>query len=115
MFFASRTHDPRIVAVVVKYVVIADYLFTTPSIILQPASGLWLVYRAGFDLSSRWLLWSIVLYLLAGACWLPVVWMQIRMRDMAREAAAAAAALPDRYWRFLKIWVALGIVAFFAL
>jgi uncharacterized membrane protein len=115
MFFASRTRDPRVVAVVVKYVVIADYLFTTPTILLQPASGLWLVYRAGFDLSSRWLLWSIVLYLLAGACWLPVVWMQIRMRDMAREAVAEGSPLSDRYWRFLKIWVALGIVAFLAL
>jgi uncharacterized membrane protein len=115
MFFASRTHDPRVVAVVVKYVVIADFLFTTPTMILQPASGLWLVYRAGFDFASTWLVWSIVLYLLAGACWLPVVWMQIRMRDMAAQAAAARAPLPDRYWRYLRIWVALGVVAFVAL
>jgi uncharacterized membrane protein len=115
MFFASRTRDPRVVAVVVKYVVIADYLFTTPTIILQPASGLWLVYRAGFDLGSAWLVWSIILYLLAGACWLPVVWMQIRMRDMAAQAAAARGGLPQRYWQYLRIWVALGIVAFVAL
>jgi uncharacterized membrane protein len=115
MFFASRTRDARAIAVVVKYVVIADWMFTTPTIILQPASGLWLVHLAGFDLRAPWLLWSIVLYLLAGACWLPVVWMQIRMRDMAVEAARQSAALPAQYWRFLRWWVALGIVAFFAL
>jgi uncharacterized membrane protein len=115
MFFASRTRDPHVIAVVVKYVVIADWLFTTPTIILQPASGLYLVQKAGFDLSSTWLLWSILLYLLAGAAWLPVVWMQIRMRDMAQDAASRQVAIPERYWRFLRAWVALGCVAFVAL
>jgi uncharacterized membrane protein len=115
MFFASRTRDPKVIAVVVRYVVIADWLFTTPTIILQPASGLLLVHMAGFPLQTPWLLWSIALFLLAGAAWLPVVWMQIQMRDMAREAALASAPLPARYWRFLRLWVALGIVAFVAL
>ncbi len=115
MFFASRTRDVHAIAVVVRYVVIADWLFTTPTIILQPASGLWLVHLAGFDLRAPWLLWSIVLYFLAGACWLPVVWMQMRMRDMAVEAARQPRELPELYWRFLRWWVALGIVAFFAL
>lgn len=115
MFFASRTRDARVIAVVVKYVVIADWLFTTPTIVLQPATGLWLAYRAGFDLRSTWLMGSIVLYLLAGVCWLPVVWMQIRMRDMATEASQAGRELPERYSRFLRLWVALGVVAFLAL
>jgi uncharacterized membrane protein len=115
MFFASRTRDARATAVVVRYVVIADWLFTTPTIILQPLSGFWLVHLAGFDLRAPWLAWSIVLYLLAGACWLPVVWMQIRMRDMAAVAARESTELPAQYWRFLRWWVALGIVAFFSL
>jgi uncharacterized membrane protein len=115
MFFASLTRDPRVIAVVVRYVVIADFLFTTPTVILQPASGLWLVRLAGLDLRSDWLLWSIALYVLAGACWLPVVWMQIRMRDMANVAVAGGSAMPERYWRFLKVWVSLGVVAFVAL
>jgi uncharacterized membrane protein len=115
MFFASRTRDARATAVVVRYVVIADWLFTTPTIILQPLSGFWLVHLAGFDLRAPWLAWSIVLYLLAGACWLPVVWMQIRMRDMAAVAARESTELPTQYWRFLRWWVALGIVAFFSL
>jgi uncharacterized membrane protein len=115
MFFASRTRDPHVTAVVVKYVVIADWLFTTPTVILQPASGLWLVYKAGFPLSTPWIAWSIVLFFVAGAAWLPVVWMQLRMRDMAQQAASAGSPLPERYWRFLRRWVALGVVAFVAL
>jgi uncharacterized membrane protein len=115
MLFTSRTRDPRVIAAVVKYVVIADWVFTTPTILFQPASGFYLMHLLGVPFDSRWIVWSIVLYLLAGACWLPVVWMQIRMRDMARAAAAAGTALPDRYWRYLRRWVALGVVAFAAL
>jgi uncharacterized membrane protein len=115
MFFASRTRDARVVAVVVRYVVIADWAFTTPTIILQPLTGFYLVRIANFPLTSKWIVASIALYLLAGACWLPVVWMQIRMRDMARHAASSGAQLPARYWRFLRWWVALGIAAFLAL
>jgi uncharacterized membrane protein len=115
MFFASRTRDARVVASVVKYVVIADWLFTTPTMILQPASGFWLVQLAGFDLEAAWLLWSVLLYLLAGACWLPVVWMQIRMREMATAAARADRELPVTYWIYLRWWISLGVVAFFSL
>jgi uncharacterized membrane protein len=115
MFFASRTRDARAIAVVVRYVVIADWVFTTPTIILQPLTGFYLMHLANFPLSSTWIAASIALYLLAGAAWLPVVWMQMRMRDMAVQAAAAGGELPDRYWRFLRAWVALGIVAFLAL
>jgi uncharacterized membrane protein len=115
MFFTSLTRDARVVATVVRYVVIADYAFTTPTIIIQPLTGLYLIHLAGFPLSSTWIAVSIALYFLAGAAWLPVVWMQIKMRDMAKAAAANGAELPPRYWTFLKWWVALGIVAFGAL
>ena len=115
MFFASLTRDARVVATVVRYVVIADWVFTTPTIILQPLTGFYLVRIAHFPLTSKWIAASIALYLLAGACWLPVVWMQMHMRDMARQSASSGAELPARYWRFLRWWVALGIVAFLAL
>ena len=115
MFFASRTRDAHVIAVVVKYVVIADFLFTTPTIMLQPATGLYLARIAGFPLASPWIAKSIALYLVAGAAWLPVVWMQMKMRDMAMTAAAAGDPLPERYWQYLKGWVALGVVAFAAL
>lgn len=115
MFFTSLTRDVRATAIVVRYVVIADYAFTTPTIIIQPLTGLYLIHLAGFPLSSTWIVVSIALYFLAGAAWLPVVWMQIKMRDMAVAAAANGSELPQRYWNFLKWWVALGIVAFGAL
>jgi len=115
MFFASRTRDPRVVSAVVKYVVIADWCFTTPTVILQPLSGFYMVHLAGYPLTSTWLLWSMILFLVAGAAWLPVVWMQIQMRRMAQASAASGATLPELYWKYLRGWVALGIVAFVAL
>ena len=115
MFFASRTRDTRVVANVVKHVVIADWVFTTPAIIAQPATGFYLVHLAGYPLKTPWILWSVVLYLVAGAAWLPVVWMQMRMRDQAALAMNTGTELPERYWHYLRIWVALGVVAFFSL
>jgi uncharacterized membrane protein len=116
MFFASLTRDARVVARVVRYVVLADWLFTTTTIVFQPLSGAYMAHLAGWPLfGTRWLWMSILLYLLAGACWLPVVWLQIRMRAMAEAAAAADAPLPSAYWRCLRVWVALGIPAFLAL
>ncbi len=115
MFFASLSRDPRVVATVVRYVVIADWCFTTPTVILQPLSGFYMVHLAGYPLTSTWLLWSIILFLVAGAAWLPVVWMQIQMRRMAKESLANGTALPQQYWTYLRRWVALGVVAFAAL
>jgi uncharacterized membrane protein len=115
MYFTSRTRDSQVIAVVVRYVVVADWVFTTPAIILQPLTGFYLMHLAGFPLGTPWILWSVALYLLAGAAWLPVVWMQIELRNMAVAAANSGVPLPSRYWRFLRIWVALGVVAFSAL
>ena len=115
MLFASLDRDPRTVLFVVRYVVIADWLFTTTAVIVQPVSGLWLAHLAGFPLASTWLAVSIALYIVAGACWLPVVLMQVRMRDMARIAVAEGTALPPRYFSFFRAWVLLGIPAFLSL
>ena len=115
MYFTSRTRNPQVIAVVVRQVVIADWVFTTPTVILQPLTGLYLVHLASFPMTTPWIIWSVGLYLLAGAAWLPVVWMQMRMRDMAVAAAHAGEALPARYWQYLRIWVALGAIAFLSL
>jgi len=115
MFFASRTGDAATIAHVVRYVVIADWLFTTTTIIFQPLSGLYLAHIAQFPLASRWIVWSFVLYFVAGACWIPVVFLQIRMRRLADAAARANAPLPAAYTRLLRWWTALGVPAFFSL
>ena len=115
MYFASRTRDPRVIAAVVRHVVIADWLFTTPSIVIQPLSGFYLLHLMSLPLRTPWVLWSLVLFVVAGLAWLPVVSMQMRMRDMACEAARGGANLPPDYQRYLRWWVALGVVAFTAL
>jgi uncharacterized membrane protein len=115
LFFASRTRDARAIAVVARYVVVADFLFTTTTIIFQPLSGWYLAYLAGFPLTRGWIAWSFALYALAGACWLPVVWIQIRMRDLAQRAAADDEPLPQRYFDLLRLWTILGMPAFVAL
>lgn len=115
MLFTSISGDVRAIAVVSRHVVLADWIFTSTTVVLQPVTGIYLIYLAGYPWHSAWIIWSIGLYLLAGACWLPVVWIQLRMRDMAQVAARDNTALPQQYWRYLKLWTALGIPAFFAL
>lgn len=115
MLFSSLSRDVRAIAVVSRHVVRADWLFTATTVVFQPLSGFYMIHLAGYPLTSAWIVWSIALYLVAGACWLPVVWLQIRMRDMAQASARDNLALPALYWRYLRIWTALGIPAFFAL
>ena len=115
MFFASLTRDPRTICNVVRLVVIADWVFTLTTIVLQPVTGLLLAHIAQIPLASRWIVWSTVLYFVAGACWIPVVVIQIRMHRLAKAAAANDAPLPDAYRRLFRWWTALGIPAFFAL
>ncbi len=114
MFTTNRTRDVRAIAVVARRVVLADWLFTTPTAILQPLTGAWLVHLSGIPWSTGWVAWSLALYVLAGACWLPVVWLQIRMAQMAEEAAARGQPLPARYRRYSTLWTLLGWPAFAA-
>jgi uncharacterized membrane protein len=114
MLFANVSRDVRAIAVVSKYVVIADWLFTATTAVVQPATGYYMVRLAGYPMSSRWIMWSLMLYVLAGACWLPVVWLQMRLRDMAAAAARDGTPLPPLYWKYFRTWVALGVPAFIA-
>jgi uncharacterized membrane protein len=109
---AQRTGDAKIIAAAGRDVVLADRVFTATAVVLQPMTGIVLALRAGFPLSSRWLVWSMVLYVLVGCCWLPVVWLQTRMRDLAIVAAANGSPLPAAYQRHYRWWFALGWPAF---
>lgn len=112
MFMANRRKDIAGIYFATRHVVIADWIFTTPSVIVQLVTGIALAHTLGLSLTEGWVFWSLILYFFAGACWVPVVWMQIRMRDMARSALETGTALPDRYWRFDRWWIALGSLAF---
>jgi uncharacterized membrane protein len=114
MLLAHRTGDAQVIAAVARIVVLADFLFTASAVILQPVTGAWLAYLGGYPLFSGWIGWSILLYLVTGAFWLPVVWIQMRMRDLAGQAARDGTELPDLYFRLFRIWFAFGFPAFAA-
>ncbi|HXQ47027.1 MAG TPA: DUF2269 domain-containing protein [Caulobacteraceae bacterium] len=114
MVMADRTRDARLIAHTAGVVVVADVLFTATAIVLQPITGVALVALEGQPLTQAWILLSLALYGLAGVFWLPVVWMQLRMRDLARAAAAAGEPLPPAYHRLYRIWFAFGFPAFTA-
>lgn len=97
-----------------RNVVLADWLLTTPTALVQPASGFALVHVLGVPVGTPWLAWSIGLYVVAIACWIPVVAIQIRMRDVAVAADLAGAPLPAAYDRLFHRWVVLGLAAFAA-
>lgn len=114
MLMASLAGEPRAAARVVRQVVWADWLFTTTTIIFQPLSGLYLLHIMQVPWTTPWVLWSFVLYGVAGVCWLPVVVIQIRMHRLADQAVARGEPLPPSYRRYLRWWVALGVPAFVA-
>lgn len=115
MFLANRSGSLEAKAVMARQVVKADWWFTTPAGIAQPLSGLWMVHLAGWPLSTPWLLVSIGLYVLAGAFWLPVVWLQLRMAALAEQAVKTGQPLPPLYETYSRRWEALGYPAFAAM
>lgn len=114
-WMADRSGNLAHITVTNRHVVLADWLFTTPTVIFQPLSGLWMVHLLDLPLTTPWIATSLGLYCLAGICWLPVVWLQIRMRNMAADALARQAALPQNYWKMARCWFWLGVPAFCAM
>ena len=112
MVMAHRTRDAKTIAHVAGTVVVADTLFTAAAVILQPVTGAWLAHLVGWPLSEGWIVLSLALYVVTGLFWLPVVVIQIRMRNLAREAARAGRPLPDGYYRLYRVWFACGFPAF---
>lgn len=114
-WMADRSGSLPHIAATNRHVVLADWLFTTPTVVFQPLSGLWMLHLAGLPVGTPWVMASLALYALAGACWLPVVWLQIRMQNLAAQALAQGAPLPALYWRLARAWFWLGVPAFTAM
>jgi uncharacterized membrane protein len=112
MLMAHLSRDAVFVARTAAVVVWADLLFTATAVILQPLTGYLLIRATGTPIFAGWVLASLVLYGIAGAFWLPVVWMQIRMRDLATDAAREGAPLPAAYHRLFRLWFAFGFPGF---
>lgn len=116
LFFANRTGSVPVIAAVSRLVVRADWWFTTPAVLFQPLSGLWLAHTAGWAWNTPWVMASVTLYAIAGMCWLPVVRIQIQMHRIATESAARGhLTLPPAYWRYARTWEYLGYPAFVAM
>jgi uncharacterized membrane protein len=114
MFMAHRTRNAAVIAATARVVVIADALFTATSVVAQPLTGGALIHLMGFSWREPWIVISLSLYAIAGLCWLPVLWIQLRLRDLAADAARRNAPLPPEYDRLFGIWFALGWPAFLA-
>jgi uncharacterized membrane protein len=109
---AHRSGDAAFVARTATTVVIADMLFTLSAVLLQPLTGFWLMALSSTGFTERWLMTSLGLYAVAGLFWVPVIFMQIEMRDLARVAAAENAPLPPRYFSLFRRWFLFGIPGF---
>jgi uncharacterized membrane protein len=112
MLVAHRTGDPKVIAEVARGVVIADFVFTASAVILQPVTGFALAHLVGYPIFEGWIGLSLLLYLVTGGFWLPVVWFQVRMRNLAAEAARSGTPLPGEYHRLFWTWFAFGFPAF---
>lgn len=116
-FFLLMAHlggKPAVIAGVARIVVIADFLFTASAVVVQPVTGVLLAKTVGYSLLQGWIFWSIVLYVITGLFWLPVVWIQMRLRDLAVAAEKQSTPLTSDYHKLFRIWFAFGFPAFAA-
>jgi len=114
MVISNRSGDARLIAHVAGIVVLADTVFTATAAVIQPVTGYLLAREVGWPLLTGWIAWSLALYVIVGLFWLPVVWMQVRMRDLAIAARDTGTPLPARYHRLYRWWFAFGFPAFAA-
>lgn len=114
MVISNRSRDPALIAHVAGIVVLADMVFTATAAVLQPVTGYLLALQAGWPLTEGWVALSLILYLVVGAFWLPVVFMQIRLHRLAIAARDAGQPLPPAYHRLYRWWFAFGFPAFAA-
>ncbi len=112
MLMAHLSRSPTLIAGVARIVVVADFIFTATAVVLQPITGIALAHVVGYPLTQGWIVLSIILYIVTGAFWLPVVWIQMRLRALAEQAVTSGSALPNAYHRLFRIWFAFGFPAF---
>ncbi len=115
MLMAHRSGNVAAIAPTATIVVVADAVFTASAVVVQPITGIWLAYVAGYSLLELWVVTSVALYLFVGLCWLPVLWFQKRMRDLALAALHSGGPLPAEYHLYFRYWFILGWPAFAAM
>lgn len=108
-FFTDNIHEKFYAT---RNTVKADYLFTLPAVIIQPLSGIALIHLGGFEWNDLWLTITYAIYFMIGLCWIPVVWIQIQLKNMCKDSIESNSDLPLRYHKLFKIWFLLGWPAF---
>lgn len=114
-WMADRSGNITHISVTNRHVVLADWLFTTPTVLIQPITGFWMVYLTQLPLSTPWVAISFGLYVLAGLCWVPVVFLQIKMRKLSDHALQTDSELTEEYWKVARQWFWLGVPTFIAM
>lgn len=114
MFMANRSDNVQAISVTTQHVVLADWLFTLPAVLIQLVSGFLLMTRQGYSFSSPWFYTVITLFVVIGLCWLPVLRIQYRLRALATQAAEEN-KLPGEFKSLMKLWTLLGVPAFVAI
>ncbi len=115
MLWANKTGDLAAKVYAAKTTVLADFIFTTPSVIIQPISGIILIKIMGYDFDELWLVLTYIGYTISTICWMPVIWIQIRLRNLALRASADNEELPPEYYKLFRYWFLLGWPAFISL
>jgi uncharacterized membrane protein len=110
---ALRSGDISTLRSFLRLTVAADAGLTAPSVVFQAISGAALMTVLGWSHSSDWAVLVWTLYVFVGACWLPVVGIQIRLKREA-DRASTIAALPRVFHRMFLAWIALGVPVFCA-
>jgi uncharacterized membrane protein len=114
MFMANRSNNAQAIYVITQHVVLGDWLFTTPAVITQITTGLLLMNKLGYSFLSPWFYWVIGLVALIGVCWLPVLRIQYKLRDLAKVAIETN-EVSQEFKALMKQWTLLGIPAFGAI
>ena len=114
-WMSDRSGNIHAQAITAKHVVIADWMFTTPTVLVQPLTGYLLMRELGIPITEPWIILSFALFICAGACWLPVVWLQIKMQQIAEYAVQTGESLPEKYNQYARLWFILGWPAFIAM
>lgn len=114
MFMASRTANVAAIAITARHVVLADWLFTAPAVVIQLVSGVLLMLKLGYSFTSTWFLWVIALFIFIGACWIPVVFIQYRLKYLA-NIALSTGVLDPNFISLMRLWTVLGIPAFISI
>lgn len=112
-FMSDRSGNLEVIVHTNKMVVLADWLFTTPSVILQPITGVMLVNTIGYSFNDFWLIMSVNLYVLAVFLWLVAVFLQVRMKNLSVTAQKENNSLGKDYSRLVNYWIVLGFFSFF--